>query len=331
MVLETRRADRAIIVCPPEPGVPRLFADRFPEISVLYADYGLYTRDEESRPDGVRSFFRHDWEGEPGAFDLAVIFFPKEKDLAELMFASVSAGLRPEGDILVVGPNRGGIRTAGALMERYFGPVRERRSARHAVLLSGVRTVDPEPYQGMRRFTARVGDAEITAVSLPGVFSHGELDEGTALLLEALGSPQFERALDWGCGSGVVGAALALGCPGGNVDFADSSPQALEATRLTLEANSISGKVMATDVFSGVPGRYDLIVTNPPFHEGLRTTTDVTGRMIQGAGEHLNESGRLVLVSNSFLRYEQALREHFGSVRTLVETTRFRVHDCRRS
>jgi len=331
MVLETKRADCAVIVYPPEPGVPGLFADRFQEISVLYSDYGLYTRDEASRPEGVQSFFIQDQGGELGVFDLAVIFYPKEKDLAELMFSRVSAGLRPGGSALVVGPNRGGIRAAGSLMERYFGPVRERRSARHAILLSGVRSVDPEPYQGERRYTVRHGETEITAVSLPGVFSHGELDDGTALLLEALGSPHFERALDWGCGSGVIGAALALGCPTGRVDLADSSPQALEAARLTLEANAVTGKVMATDVFSGVHDSYDLIVTNPPFHEGLRATTTVTGRMIQGAGKHLTEGGRLVMVSNTFLRYGQSLREHFSTVETLAETTRFRVHDCRRS
>ena len=331
MVLETRTADCAVFVHPPEPGIPRFFASRFPKISVLYADHGLYTRDEQSRPDGVQSFFRHEWEGDPGVFDLAVIFFPKEKELAELMFSTVSAGLRQEGDVLVVGPNRGGIRAAGSLVERYFGPVRERRSARHALLLSGVRTVDPEPYQGTRRYKVRTGAGEITVVSIPGVFSHGELDDGTALLLEALGSPQFEAALDWGCGSGAIGAALALGCPAGRVDLADSSPQALEATRRTLDANGISGNVIPTDVFSGTPGRYDLIVTNPPFHEGLRTTTAVTGRMIGEAGKHLTRGGRLVLVSNSFLRYEQILGKHFGSVGTLAETTRFRVHECRRS
>lgn len=329
--MKTRRADRALFVHPPEPGIPRFFANRFPEISVLYADYGFYIRDEESRPDGVQSFFRHDWEGDPGVFDLAVIFFPKEKELAELTFSTVSPGLRPNGDVLVLGPNRGGIRAAGSLMEKYFGPVMKRRSGRHALLLSGVRTIDPRSYQGTRRYTVRAGEGEITVVSIPGVFNHGELDDGTALLLEALGSPQFEKALDWGCGSGTLGAGLVLGCPRGKVDFADSSPQALEATRRTLEANGMSGNVIATDVFSGIPGRYDLIVANPPFHQGLRSTTTVTGRMIEEVGKHLTQGGRLVLVSNSFLRYEQILRDHFGSVETLAETNRFRVHDCRRS
>jgi 16S rRNA (guanine1207-N2)-methyltransferase len=45
-------------------------------------------------------------------------------------------------------------------------------------------------------------------VSLPGVFSHGRLDRGTELLLEHLDKLPSGHLLDFGCGAGVLGAAV---------------------------------------------------------------------------------------------------------------------------
>ena len=47
-----------------------------------------------------------------------------------------------------------------------------------------------------------------------------------------------------------------------------------KASRATLAANGIEGEVFASNVFSEVNGRFDMIISNPPFHDGLQTSLE---------------------------------------------------------
>ena len=72
-------------------------------------------------------------------------------------------------------------------------------------------------------------------------------------------------------------------------------------------------------------GKYDLIVSNPPFHRGLRTDLGRARNLFEEAGRHLNGRGRLVVVVQTSLKLLPTLRECAGSVRTLAEDSRYRV------
>ena len=52
----------------------------------------------------------------------------------------------------------------------------------------------------------------------------------------------------------------------------DVSAPAVEASRATLAANGVEGEVFASNVFSEVKGRFDMIISNPPFHDGMQTS-----------------------------------------------------------
>jgi len=208
-------------------------------------------------------------------------------------------------------------------------------SGSHAVLLEAVRDARSAPARGLEdwatAFTCPVQDGMLQSVSLPGVFSHGELDDGTALLLGELDPPRGAAVLDFGCGAGLLGAALRLTRPDLTVTLADSSALALAATRLTLAANGLEdGGVTPCDVFDGLEGTWDLIVSNPPFHDGIATDTRVTEAFIAQARERLNPGGRLHLVANRFLKYLPLLAKTFKRVKVTKQTTVFRVIEATR-
>jgi 16S rRNA (guanine1207-N2)-methyltransferase len=71
--------------------------------------------------------------------------------------------------------------------------------------------------------------------------------------------------------------------------------------------------------------RFDVVVTNPPFHQGKATDLTVPLQFIADAHAHLRVGGRLYLVANRTLPYEQAIAERFGTVRTLHDGRRFKV------
>ncbi|MEG7775314.1 methyltransferase, partial [Listeria monocytogenes] len=79
------------------------------------------------------------------------------------------------------------------------------------------------------------------------------------------------KVLDMGCGAGVMAASLSAVSPKVRLWLCDVHAAAIEASKATLAANGIEGEVFASNVFSDVTGRFDMIISNPPFHEGTQT------------------------------------------------------------
>jgi release factor glutamine methyltransferase len=87
--------------------------------------------------------------------------------------------------------------------------------------------------------------------------------EDTFLLLGSLRPRAGERALEMGCGTGLISCHLAAA--GTELTAADINPHAVECTRENLRRNGLSGLVKESDLFDAVDERFDLIVFNPPY------------------------------------------------------------------
>ncbi len=87
-----------------------------------------------------------------------------------------------------------------------------------------------------------------------------------------------------------------------------------------------NGRALASDVYDAVRGeRYDLVVSNPPFHRGKALDQEVAQRLIAGAPAMLSPGGGLLLVANAFLTYDDAMRRVFSRVETVAATRQYRV------
>ena len=332
--LEGVRAERALLALPPEPGLPQRFSASLPGAHVLYHDYAVYRCDKESAAgrDDAHLWFAPRCPPAAEPHDMAVVYLPKSKDEIAFCFSVVSEALAPAARVMIVGPKKSAIRSSRPVVEHYIGPVGASRPGRHCVLVEAHKAVTANTFEGVKTHRVEALGHPLDVVSLPGVFSHGKLDEGTGFLLEHLDVAGCTSALDWGCGAGVIGAALTVACPEATVDLVDSHVLAIESARRTLEANGLpADRVFPSDVFSDVHGTYDLIVSNPPFHQGLRADFSVPRRFIAEAAAHLTRRGRLVIVASSFINYTRHLAQAFGKVRVLAESKLFRVIEVRRT
>ncbi|HCP20107.1 MAG TPA: 16S rRNA methyltransferase, partial [Marinobacter hydrocarbonoclasticus] len=68
------------------------------------------------------------------------------------------------------------------------------------------------------------------------------------------------------------------------------------------------------------------VISNPPFHTGVKTDTSMTEQFLAQVAAHLAHGGELRLVANSFLPYEALIRQHIGPVEKLAQDRRFTVY-----
>lgn len=144
-----------------------------------------------------------------------------------------------------------------------------------------------------------------------------------------LGEHPVARVLDLCTGSGCIGIAAATVFDEAEVDLSDISADALEVAAVNIEYHEVGDRVrtVRSDVFEGIEGRYDVILSNPPYvdaediadmpaeysHEpelGLAAGgdgLDIAHRILAGAANHLNPGGLLIVeVGNSWVALQEA-------------------------
>lgn len=255
--------------------------------------------------------------------DTLIYYWPKNKPEAQFQLMNILS-LMPVGvDVFVVGENRSGVRSAEPMLADY-AQLNKVDSARRCGLYHG--RLEKQPQFSLESWWAEYNIDGLTIKTLPGVFSRDGLDVGSQLLLSTLTPHTKGKVLDVGCGAGVLSAALASHSPKVRLTLCDVSAPAVEASRATLAANGLEGEVFASNVFSEVKGRFDMIISNPPFHDGMQTSLDAAQTLIRGAVRHLNSGGELRIVANAFLPYPKILDETFGFHEVIAQTGRFKVY-----
>ena len=161
-----------------------------------------------------------------------------------------------------------------------------------------------------------------------GVFSKGELDNGTRILLKALPDEMQGRVLDLGCGWGPVGVSLGKTFPGLEIVMSDVNERALELSQNNAKRNGVAVTGILSDGLAEVTGTFDYIITNPPIRAGKQ----VIYRLFAQSAAQLNENGELYIVIRKQQGAESAikyLKTLFDRVDTIEKSGGFWIIRCR--
>lgn len=261
--------------------------------------------------------------------ELLIYYWSKNK--AENMFQLIAFLSQADigQEVMIVGENRSGIKSVEKLLSQY-GSVQKIDSARRCSLyyfqLEQIPSFDIDSHWSSYSNALL---ENINIYSLPGVFSASGLDMGTALLLKTLARETQTvkgKVLDLGCGAGIIGAYIASQYSVKKLVMSDIDAMALASTERTLSENQLLGEVVASNVFSKINGRFDVIISNPPFHDGIDTAYQAVTNLINQAPSYLERAGRLIIVANAFLPYQEQLEKVFSSVTILDKSNKFKVY-----
>jgi 16S rRNA (guanine1207-N2)-methyltransferase len=268
-----------------------------------------------------------------GPFDAVVVRLPKARDEQEMTAHAALSVLGPGGRLILYGGNDEGIRSAAGMLENLAGAVETIATRGHGRVLVAPR---PDSASKLRHTLPawRIESAiEIAGtrrdwISYPGMFAAGRLDEGTALLLGAMPAlPPRVRVLDYGCGSGVIGAAMLAQEPSIAVDMLDSDTIALEAARENVPGGRPVAGTRGAD--TGYKA-YAAILSNPPLHQGATEDHTLLDSLVADAPSHLTRGGLLQIVVQRRLPLHRLFAEHFGNADVVAENGRYRVWRARR-
>ncbi|HET7723580.1 MAG TPA: methyltransferase [Propionibacteriaceae bacterium] len=296
-------------------------------------------RDEAALPAGVTVV---DLTGEPDLMTVTTVLWRLPKAVSAVEDVAEVLASRCPPEVVVYGGARDKhlVHAMNDALRASFADVSASRGRQKSRVLRAARSSAPVRTWPRR---ASLDELGLEVVAYGNVFATTSLDRGTRLLLRALrdtlqraggdqgvSSPSARiagegpvRALDLGCGSGIVASVLAA--RGREVLACDTSAAAVASTRLTAEANAVSVGVQRAD---GIPAGVvdlDLVACNPPFHRGTAKDSSAAFAMIEAAGRALRPGGQLWLVYNSHLPYLPFAREHVGPTRIALRDPSYLV------
>ncbi len=269
--------------------------------------------------------------------DTVLMQLPKGRKLARRWLLQAYAALDRGGRLYLAGAKVSGIQSAIKDGRDLFGEPHILGYKKGNRIARLVRDAKDHPYPQWanepgiapgtwKEFSISIAGHDLNIRSLPGVFSYDHLDAGTQMLLNTVNIPHGARVLDVGCGYGVIGMFAAQQAASW-VDMVDSDLLAIQSCRENLSLNHVSkASVVAGDLLEPFAGhRFDLILSNPPFHAGLGVDYQIAQAMIRQSYQALNPGGQIVIVANRFIHYDRLIKEIFENVSCMAESGKFHV------
>lgn len=305
------------------------------EVSCYNNNFIDYLAIHHAHKDKVKVSFTSEYKSKI-KHDLVIINFPKSKDELAFTLAMIAPYLLPEAKLVLVGEKKGGVQSSPKLTQDFLSQCQKIDAARHCLLFAGI--VKAESIEKsfnldewFKHYQINLNDIELTIASLPGVFSQKKLDVGTALLLNNLPKTMQGKVLDFGCGAGVISSFIGKKYPQAQLSLLDVSALAITSANKTLALNGLSGNVFASNSLSKVEGQFQHIVSNPPFHQGTKTSYRATEDFLRGISLHMKNKADISVVANSFLQYIPIMKQYIGKTETLINSQGFNIYYCQKN
>ncbi|MCI7551869.1 MAG: methyltransferase [Actinomycetaceae bacterium] len=189
-----------------------------------------------------------------------------------------------------------------------------------------------------RGFVHAASGKALTLYGVGGVFSGAKPDHGGELLATIAGAHlrylqgrdegDAFTVIDLGSGNGLVSAVFAHLFPRASIIAVDTDADAVVSSELTLAEfahTANTGVLWDESARSLALDSADVVLLNPPFHEGLGVDATLVQDLLDAALAVLKAGGELYMVHNSHLRYRREIDKRFARSEELARNAKFTV------
>lgn len=255
-------------------------------------------------------------------FDAGILYLSKYKSFDRNSFLYLTKKVKDNGLIIVTGAKELGAASMHKWVSQYFS-VDAKYAKNHHISF----TLRNKPSQAYNSTTLYIPAAIVAQdyETHAGMFSHGKIDKGSELLveffkhnIELFRGTSAKNIADFGAGWGYLSLELARMCKDiKNITLYEADYYALQAAKKAI------GKTITQHNFlfewldiaqENIAKTYDIIVANPPFHTGQRSSPELGQAFITKAAASLRPKGKLLIVANQYLPYEQVMQKLYSEV-----------------
>jgi len=300
------------------------------------------------------TFSDFDFNGfEDNSVDRIFYRVSKEKTVVHHIINQAFRVLKPGGTLAIAGYKSEGAKTyidkASKLFNGATSKSKGGQSSHFAIISKGStshgKMLDDKDYTHPRSINIESNDCpdkqSICFISKPGQFGWNKADKGSELLIQHLPDvirkrhTPAETMLDLGCGYGYL-SMMAASLEGlemldlQQITATDNNAAAILSCEENLKNTGKNYNVIADNCAHGIRGRFDLVLCNPPFHQGFAVDNDLTRMFLEQAHKRLHAKGDAVFVVNQFIPLERKAQDLFGKITLLAESNGFKVIHCKR-
>ena len=125
-----------------------------------------------------------------------------------------------------------------------------------------------------------------------GVFSKGELDYGTELLIQNILKLDLNgKVLDLGCGYGPIGIILKK-ILDVNVSMCDINKRAIHLSKMNAKKNNVIVNIIESDGYENIDDKFNYIISNPPIRIGKKNLY----KLLIDSKDYLCDNGEMFIV-----------------------------------
>jgi len=296
-----------------------------------------------TRLDLTVHFSDFDFSSLQNTYDLIIYRISKERPVCHHVLNEASKVLRNNGALLLIGKKNEGIKGYHQKLIKecgWTGGLRKDKNTYLATMMLASSNdkslkLEDKDYTRLRRIDLPT----LSFFSKPGIFGWDKIDVGSELLMttiihdDRLQSAKFGSVLDLGCGYGYlsmrVQQVIAAGdFPSMQYMYAtDNNAAAIFASAKNLNSrkSKLHCEVVADDCGANIDRKFDLLLCNPPFHQGFDNSWELTHKFLNQASRLIESDGIACFVVNRFIPLESIAEGYFSDVEIQTNDKRFKV------